>query len=103
MKLINKPKTKGPIINPIKPSGPTVLQMGAAIIEDKEKTFVTPSRLNFQAMLIIIIANGNSYAIIVAISLCAPTVAYGDPDENPPITIESEGIINKYNIKIKSP
>ena len=46
-----------------------------AIIDDNEKTFATPSILNFQAILTIIIASGNSYAIIVAISLWAPTVA----------------------------
>ena len=53
-------KERRRIIKPIKPQGPTVLPMGAAIIEDNEKTFETPSILNFQAILIIMIASGNS-------------------------------------------
>ena len=62
-------------IKPMNPMGPAVLHIGADAIDDNANTLETPSILNFHAILIIIIARGNSYAIIVAISLCAPTVA----------------------------
>ena len=77
--------------------------MGLLIIVFKANTLVEPICVSFQARLMIMIARGNSYAIIVAISRCAPTIAYGDPEEKPPRTIARDGTIKRYKMRIRSP
>ena len=53
--------TKRSIAKPIKPSGPvTMFHIGLAAIVESAKTFSPPIWVNFHAILIIIIASGNS-------------------------------------------
>ena len=71
--------TSSNIMKPINARGPVVFQTGALVIVVIANAFVSPKPPTlvppiFHTMVIIMTASGNSYAIIVAISLCAPTV-----------------------------
>ena len=51
--------------------------------------------------VIIIIASGNQYAIIVEIYICETNVEYGEKDEKHKNKSERDGMIRRYRMRIK--
>ncbi|OPY43291.1 MAG: hypothetical protein A4E40_00177 [Methanoregulaceae archaeon PtaU1.Bin059] len=88
---------------PINPMGPTTVQIGVAAIVASANGEASPAAPMRHATPITTIASGNSYAIMVTISRCAPTVAYGEPDAKPPATIASAGTVKRYITSTRSP